>query len=276
MTEGSTSPRERLHRALDFVVDRLGLLPTIVVNLLNVAGGFLLALGGAPVSRTAWTLDIVGVVLLLISVLIIVAIEWWRRQTEAGARQEVAQFSVTVTDILAPLVDKVSQLAFVPMEVRRARLNGIVAHASNSILLLLNTADRPRAVVYSVTEAAKELRLEASCGRSDKPGPFRRGDGGRGDAAFAMIERGDHLFARDVKTSPPLGWKGTGKQYRTFISATITCDDQAYGMITVDSGQPDDLTPADVEIVKLIAALLGTAFGFTYRNRDGLKLSANS
>lgn len=272
MTAKHPNPRARLHDLLDTVFTRFGYVPTVLVNALNIAGGIVLALVGDISKPAGVHRAIIGGALLVLAGIITIAMEWWRRATDLAQKIEVAQFSVAVTDVLIPLTARVASLSLLPKAVCEKRLSGIITEGANALLLLFKDAERARAVVYQFDEEADVLRSTVHVGRSDEPSPFVLGDGDRGDAAYKMIEAGETLFSSNVETNPPATWRGSGKTYRTFISASIVTDDVGHGMLTIDSPQAGALTPADVKLVVLIATLLGAGISATNRSSAARKL----
>jgi len=80
-----------------------------------------------------------------------------------------------------------------------------------------------------------------------------------GKDAIAMVESNGHLLCKDTRTSPPPGWGMKERDYRTFISVAVAVGDTAYGMLTVDALNPGDLEERDVDLLTVMAGLVGIA-----------------
>lgn len=80
-----------------------------------------------------------------------------------------------------------------------------------------------------------------------------------GDAAIGMVERNEHRVCSDVVRNPPPGWNSKERDYRSFASVAVVAGDAAYGMLTVDSPEPDGLTEEDVDVLRLLAGLLAAS-----------------
>lgn len=267
MTQSATSPRARLHETLDRVFDRFRFAPSVTIGLLNIGGGVFIGLIGDVGTVGERVRLAVGILLLVLALGVSVLVEWWRRQTEQGQEIESAQFTVAVSNVLQPLASRISALGINDSTTRQRQLEGIISEAANSLLLLFKNADTPRATVYKLDPTGRKMTSAFHCGRTDKPGPFKNDGGTRGAGAFDMVLQGSSKLVPSVDIS--------GKRYHGYVSAAIICEDLGYGMITIDSLSPDDFTPADEQLVVLIATLLGAAFAGTYRSRDALKLSGN-
>ncbi|OII07789.1 hypothetical protein BIU95_10335 [Curtobacterium sp. MCBA15_007] len=267
MTQAATSPRARLHETLDSVFDRFRFAPSVAIGLLNIGGGVCIGLIGDLSTLGQRIRLAVGIVLLLLGLGVSVLVEWWRRQTELGQGIETAQFTVAVSNVLQPLSSRISALALNDSATRQRQLEGIISEAANSLLLLFKNADTPRATVYKLDSTGRKMTSAFHCGRTDKPGSFKNDGGARGAGAFDMVLHGSSKLVPSINIA--------GKRYHGYVSAAIICEDMGYGMLTIDSLSPDDFTPADEQLVVLIATLLGAAFAGTYRSRDALKLSGN-
>jgi len=267
MADVDAPPLARLHGALDRAFERFRLAPAITIGVLNVTGGILLSLVGDVSTAGGLTRAIIGGVLLVAGLGVGVVVEWWRWQTSRAQSQESAQFSVAVSNVLQPLSSRISALALNDSPTRQRQLEAIISDAASSLLLLFKHVDTPRATVYRLDKGGRKMTPTYHCGRTDKPGAFKDDGGGRGAGAFDMVRTGGSKLVESMQDPD--------KKYRGYVSAAVICDDMGYGMITVDSLAPDEFSPADEQLVVLIATLLGAAFGGTFRTRDGLKLTGN-
>ncbi len=80
-----------------------------------------------------------------------------------------------------------------------------------------------------------------------------------GDDAIAMVESNGHRLCTDTGIDPPPGWNNKTRDYRTFISVAVVAGNTAYGMLTVDALNPGDLEERDVDVLAVMAGLVGIA-----------------
>lgn len=260
MKQRSVSFRKRLHALLETVITRLGWLPSTLTLLLAAAAAVLLSTigdlsGGDQVLRF-W----LGLTCALVNVLTSLAIDWWRRSVETAGSQEVAQYSITLSNAIQPMAERIASMPMPDSRARKRSADKVLGLAVSSLQLLLRDVENIRVVVYILNSRQDSLEVEYNAGRRDKPRPFKLGDGGRGDAAFNMITQGsDALYIADVEAGQTEGWKGSGSGYATFITAPIRADTHAYGMLTVDAPNPGDLSENDKPILVVLATLLAIA-----------------
>ncbi|MBB0997693.1 GAF domain-containing protein [Dietzia maris] len=124
----------------------------------------------------------------------------------------------------------------------------------------LGETDRTRACFFELVQSpVRALKPGDGYGRTGSSrSTFTEGTEA-GDAALAMVDELGTYFCHDVDSDPPKGWNGSGKDYRTFISVTVAANDVPYGMLTLDSPDPGDLTEQDRRMLTVLAALLGVA-----------------
>ncbi|MEU9807629.1 GAF domain-containing protein [Mycobacterium sp. NPDC050853] len=81
-----------------------------------------------------------------------------------------------------------------------------------------------------------------------------------GDSAINIVKNNTYRLCRDARSDPPPGWRrDRERDYLSFISVAVVADKNAYGMLTVDSRLADDLHEDDVNVVRVLAALLAVA-----------------
>lgn len=104
-------------------------------------------------------------------------------------------------------------------------------------------------------EAGERIMKPFPKGRArDTPRAFEENDGGRGSAAFNYAGGGAPLICNDVDEHPPEGWEGTESDYAAFVSCPLAIEDQAYGMVSVDSPAKGTFSEDDRAIVMNFAA----------------------
>lgn len=262
------TPLQRIHAAVDYVVQNLSWLPAGVNAAATVGAAISFALVGDVDDLNVGFL-VLGTACTLLSIGLTIAIERWRRANKQGEREEAAQLQIVVTDAIMPLLADVAKMPKRPTSTNQKMLPRVIGNVSPSLKLFLPEAKRLRVVVYTVetkSDGRRRLVVTNAVGRKDSPRFFAEGDGGRGDAAFRMLSRGESIFVADVNKSALPGKERSGSGYRTFISASIVADELAYGMLSVDAPFPGDLDENDVPMVEVVAAILAIAFAEASKN----------
>jgi hypothetical protein len=201
-------------------------------------------------SRVAW------IVVNLASVagaVVVQAIEQRRRERERQAAEIVAvDMRVAMNDALDPIVRQLGRIAVAGGrrerdELREQTIPMVLYSAS-----LLIGPERVRACWFRLHNGRGPRRLtpELSEGRADA---LRT-------EFFELLSRNTHRFCADVRATPPIGWDPSHPhEYRTFISVPVVAGNTAFGLVSVDSLLPGDLTEGDVPLLRLLAGLLADA-----------------
>lgn len=205
----------------------------------------------------AWTIAIVTQILR----------EILRSHIHRGDLTEATRLRVAMKDALQPVAELTAAMTEGSID-RQADLKQIAHQSVGSLCLLLKDVDRLRAVVYSLTDQGMECL--AYIGRGTTPKMFKAGTE-RGDKALEMVRRGGSIFAKDLDADE-LGaaYRGSGADYKTFISVSISTRNNAYGMVTVDAPRAGDLVDTDAQIVMFMADLLAIAFAVAEDESDNV------
>lgn len=238
---------------------RLGWVPGTLVVLLPILGTAALALGQEfqDGGDTAWFIG--GLVAYALAAGIQGCIGFYRRKKERSQRTEAVRLRVAMKNAFQPVVQLMATMPYQAKRKREATLNEVAARAVGGIGLLLKDVDDVRAVVFTLGDDGKSMSSIVHHGRGTNPRPFEAGTV-RGDRALALLRTEDDLFVEDLDKEEPDKWKGTGRGYKTFISARIASGDNGYGMLTVDAPNAGDLVDTDRQIVLLMAHILAVAF----------------
>jgi hypothetical protein len=213
-------------------------------------------------SRIGW---IVVNLLSVASATVVQAIEQRRRERERQAAEIVAvDMRVAMNDALDPIVRQLGRIATAGRrerdELREQTIPMILYSAS-----LLIGPERVRACWFRLHSwrGRRRLRPELSEGRADAlRTEFVEGTPS-GDSVFELLTHNMHRFCEDVLISPPPGWDPKHPhEYRTFISVPVVAGNTAFGLLTVDSLLPGDLTEGDVPLLRLLAGLLADALAY--------------
>ena len=73
-----------------------------------------------------------------------------------------------------------------------------------------------------------------------------------------IINNRDARLVEDVDTAGLPGWTPGASEYRTFICAAVFAGRRVFGILTVDSLHPGDLSEDDLDMARLFAQLLAT------------------
>lgn len=253
--------RQHIHPldAIDSVVSWLPRwLASLTILGLPVIGTVLITLGqNFRNGRDYWQFW-TGVAVLLLAVAIQILRDVLQGRNSYAESTEAARLRVAMKDALQPVAELTAGMTELPGSARQPQMKQVAQQAVGSLCLLLKDVDRLRAVVYEVTDRGMECL--AYQGRGTTPKMFKAGTE-RGDKALKMVDEGGQIFAKDLDASE-LGpaYKGSGADYKTFISVAISTRAHSYGMLTVDAPRAGDLVDTDAQIVMFMADLLAVAF----------------
>ena len=177
------------------------------------------------------------------------------RELEARADTRAA-----VNDALDPILRQLGKISAERSKPARDRL------IAQSIPFVLNAAsnligaERSRACWFELTDdAPPRLVPQLDAGRSGSASTIFEPNTQSGDAAIGMVLAGENLLCRDIDTEPP-GWDSSKQRdYKTFISVSVTAADTVFGMLTLDALEAGDLTNDDLHMLGLMASALAAA-----------------
>lgn len=267
--------RDRAHDFVDWMFLRLSWLPGIGGPVFSGVGAVSLALASFDDEQLEsfpalieWrpALFWVGIGASAVGIVFFVLVELARRQADDLKSQEGAELQLAMTDAIQPVLHRLTELVTRPSALYDTQLQKVIGSVLVAMPTLFRENQRLRMVIYKYEPARgarpKQLVVVDHVGRSKhRPRDFKSGDGGRGDAVFAWLEGREPRFVPDIQLEHDPRWKGSGRGYRTFVSAPICSDGAIYGMITVDAPTPGDLDETDVPMVTTLASLLAVAYG---------------
>lgn len=239
-----------------------------VATSFTVGAVALAALSGILAGTTQGDARIAWIAVNLLSVAAAAAvqsIEQRRRERERQAAEIVAvDMRVAMNDALDPIVRQIGRIALASGRKRDELREQTIPMVLYSASLLIGP-DRVRACWFRLHEGRgpRRLRPELSEGRADAlRTEFVQGTPS-GDSVLELLSRNIHRFCPDVMASPPPGWDPSHPhEYRTFISVPVVAGDTAFGLLTVDSALPGDLTDGDIPLLRLLAGLLADAMAY--------------
>jgi hypothetical protein len=192
------------------------------------------------------------------------AIEHRRRERERQAAETVAiDMRVAMNDALDPIVRQLGKIAVSGRRDRDELREQTVPMVLYSAALLIGP-DRVRACWFELDEGSpRALRPVLHEGRAGGPRTTFVEGTQAGDSVLELLTSNAHRFCKDVRVDPPPGWDPTHPHdYQTFLAVPVVAGTKAYGLLTVDSLVPGDLTEGDVPLLRLLAGLLADALAY--------------
>lgn len=177
------------------------------------------------------------------------------RTAEQVAVDAEAALMLTLNGALAPITNYLGDLAEVLTPDGRATVAGQLTQAVVDAAVRL-TADGARSAFYRLDDDWQGLTREAWGGRSMQPRNSFRAGTVDGDAVLDVARSGDYVVVDDVLASRMVT-PSAGAGYRTVVAVAVTAGARPLGLLTVDAQRVGDLTAVDVELVRVLANLLG-------------------
>lgn len=204
----------------------------------------LLALGGGLTAAT----------------ILLAAAQQGRTSRRLATAEEVAveaeeELTVTLNAALAPITDYLASMADAHDDASRRLIVGQLLQAVVDAAVRL-TAPGARSAFYQLDPTGQALTRVAYGGRATQPRSRFTVGTTDGDFVLDLVNRGDLVFIDDVDTAPLVTPSAPG--YRTVIAVAVTAGARKIGMLTVDAPEPGDLTSTHVELVRVLANLLGS------------------
>lgn len=214
-----------------------------------------------------WSFSLV-VVTAALTVLPPVATTYWSRKSDVDEDATAARERV-MDEAIPPLLEEACQLSTTRAGERIKALKNASRTVAKDLIVAYALVPNVRAVVYQVSDDGNKMTVLARAGRNQKPQPFVRGTS-RGDKAFKVLSMPSNFeFVADLSQAPA-SWEGSGKGYKTFISAPIRVGEFGFGMLTLDAPNVGDLDSRDGSTVSLLAAALSIYFSEATRSTRNL------
>jgi hypothetical protein len=180
-----------------------------------------------------------------------------RLTLEQVAIDAEAAFTLTINGVFAPITSYLGELASTATDADRAHVAGQVCQAVVDAAVTL-TAPDARSAFYRLDGDGLGLTRESWGGRSMQPRQRFRAGTPDGDAVLDVVRQGDFVFVDDVQVSPMVT-PTPGSGYRTVVAVAVTAGAVPLGLLTVDAPRVGDVSEDDVELVRVLANLLGAA-----------------
>jgi len=168
-----------------------------------------------------------------------------------------AELRVAMNDALDPCVEELGKVAGADAAQRSGAVERLVTLALLAATKTIES-DRTRACFFKVDQGPPASVVPAlHAGRHGRPRTTFTAGSRAGNAVIKMLEEDRHLFCRDVRTKPPVGWNSKAERdYRTFISVPARADDSVVGMLSVDAPEPGDLSEDDVPFLRVLGSII--------------------
>ncbi len=163
--------------------------------------------------------------------------------------------TLALNGALAPITSYLGELAATPDVATRAAIAGQLRQAVVDAAVTLTVAGS-RSAFYLADPTGAALVRAVYAGRSTLPRErFERGTPD-GDFVLELVAHGELLFVDDVQAHPMVTPSTTG--YAAVIAVAVTAGPRRFGMLTVDAPEVGQFTHTDVELVRVLANLLGS------------------
>lgn len=191
------------------------------------------------------------------------AAQQYRTSRRLKTAEEVAveaeeELTLTLNAALAPITDYLASMADTRDVAGRQVIVGQLLQAVVDAAVRL-TAPGARSGFYALEPLDRgppSLHRVAYAGRATQPRlAFHLGTPD-GDFVLDLVDRGDLVFIDDVEAHALVTPSAPG--YRTVIAVAVTAGARRLGMLTVDAPEPGDLTSTHVELIRVLANLLGS------------------
>lgn len=166
-----------------------------------------------------------------------------------------AELAKTLNGALAPITSYLGELADTVDMARRATLAGELRQAVAEAATRL-TAPQARSAYYAADLEVGVLRRDVYAGRAALPRDEFRAGTPDGDAVLDLVAHGDLVVIDDVAVDPMVT-PSAGSGYTSVLGAAVMAGRLRLGLLTVDSPEPGAFTANDVELVRVLANLLG-------------------
>lgn len=178
------------------------------------------------------------------------------RSAEEAAVEAQEALTTTLNGALAPITSYLGEMGVARDHRERAAIGGKLRQAVVDAAVRLTVATA-RSAFYRLDSATGWLVLDVYGGRSALPRDhFVTGDES-GDVIIDLVLRGDLVFIPDVEVERLIRPTSPG-EYATVIAVAVTAGATPLGLLTVDAVAVDDLSTVDVELVRVLANLLGS------------------
>ena len=178
------------------------------------------------------------------------------QSAEAAAVEAQEALTTTLNGALAPITSYLGEMGVAREHTQRAAIGGKLRQAVVDAAVRL-TVPAARSAFYRLDPVTGWLVLDVYGGRSALPRDHFVPGNEAGDVLLDLVARGDLVYIPDVEVDRLITPTSPG-QYATVIAVAVTAGPTPLGLLTVDAPMVGQLTPMDVELVRVLANLLGS------------------
>ncbi|MFI5876459.1 GAF domain-containing protein [Streptomyces sp. NPDC051445] len=242
--------------------NRLGYYVLLLLSAASAVGSFIIGVlaGSATGAAQKWLL--VGGSVLVLAGITVSAVEKFRDNKTIKAAEDIAvqaqtDLTATLNGALAPITSYLGKIAASPRALRKAEIGQLRQAIVESAVKL--THEKARSAYYELV--VDDLSRVCYSGRAESPRQKFSAGTSDGDYLLNLVRSKDLVFVEDVSTNPLVTPASSG--YKTVIAVSVTAGDQILGLLTVDAPSIGDLTDVHVELVRVLANLLGSGISQT-------------
>ncbi|MFN8080764.1 MAG: GAF domain-containing protein [Kineosporiaceae bacterium] len=244
---------------------------TLLAGVCGAAAYALAIIAPAPdaLGTRGWVLVVVGAVLSLGAIVLSAREQIGRHRrlldAESAAAAARKQLATTFQDALAPVAQHMARVAADTAPERRESLQAQSVSKVLAAAVQLADVNRARACWFDLVEGSPRTLIPRDHHGRDTGPTTEFTDGcGEGIDVFRMLDRGEGRYVADVDCAPPPDWDSNRKRtYKAFIRVPVGTSGRCFGMLTLDTTEPSDLSGDVVPSMKLLGHLLAVAMGMT-------------
>jgi hypothetical protein len=178
-----------------------------------------------------------------------------RRTAEQVAVEAEEELALTVNGALGPITNYLGEMADAVDESERDHVAGQLSQAVVEAVVKLSP-EGARSAFYRLDDDWRGLTREVWSGRPSQPRPYFTAGTPDGDAVLDLVRSGDFVIVDDVATSTMVT-PSPAAGYATVAAVAVTAGSWPLGMLTVDAPVAGELDQSDVELLRVLANLLG-------------------
>jgi 4-amino-4-deoxy-L-arabinose transferase-like glycosyltransferase len=178
-----------------------------------------------------------------------------RRTAEQVAVEAEEELALTLNGALAPITNYLGEMADAVDSSDRDHVAGQLSQAVVEAVVKLSP-EGSRSAFYRLDDDWRGLTREVWGGRPSQPRPYFTAGTPDGDAVLGLVRSGDFVIVDDVAASPMVT-PSPGAGYATVAAVAVTAGSWPLGMLTLDAPVAGELDQSDVELMRVLANLLG-------------------
>ncbi len=178
-----------------------------------------------------------------------------QQEAEQAADEAREDFALALGGSLGPTADYLGQAAVAGTEAEQQALLGQLLQAALGAAVTIGPPGS-RSCLFLLDPGGGVLTRRAWAGRSGAPRPRFSGDTPDGEFALDLVQRGEVLLVADARAHPRVTPSRAGA-YDCVVAVTVRAGGSHYGLLTLDAPGPGTLTSTELELVSVLANLLG-------------------